>query len=196
MGYNDINEYEDFLSSISSEIKLSNAKKIVICGVGNDIRGDDAIGPYIVDNLAKKLEEDGITELEIEDRKLLMSSKNTGEQEFYLINCGERPENFISSIAKIEPDSLIIIDAANFSGDPGDLVIEDPKKIDDMALTTHRIPLPIMLKLVNEKCDVNISSVLIGVQPKSNVLGSNMTQKVKDVSDSLVFLMYKLFERW
>ncbi len=87
---------------------FSGKKRIVICGIGNDIRGgDDAFGVLVAERLKGGL------------------VKN---QDVLIINCGEVPENYTSKIAGFEPDLVVFVDAVDFKGEVGgEFIIADPE---------------------------------------------------------------------
>lgn len=84
-------------------------KKFLILGIGNELKGDDRAGPYIVSKL---------------------KTKNK-------INCGEVPENFIGKIKKINPEVIVIIDAVDFEAKTGEIVIDELKDFSEPTLSTH-----------------------------------------------------------
>ena len=46
---------DDDLENIKIQLKdfLKGASSLVILGIGNDIRGDDGLGPYIIEELSR-----------------------------------------------------------------------------------------------------------------------------------------------
>jgi len=79
----DTNELEDELQSW-----LSNARKVVVTGIGNPLRKDDFVGVEIVRNLREKV-----------------------SQLVYLVECETVPESFIGPITKFKPTHILLIDA-------------------------------------------------------------------------------------
>ena len=72
-------------------------KRIVICGIGNDIRGDDAFGVIVAERLKGMIEDPNVL----------------------IINCGEVPENYTGKIKDFEPDLVVFVDAVDFRGKSG-----------------------------------------------------------------------------
>jgi hydrogenase 3 maturation protease len=93
--------------------------KVVLVGVGNELRGDDGIGVYI----ARRLK-----------------GKN-------VINAGVAPENFIGKIKRMKPERIIIFDALDFGGKPGGVKIVDARKTGGLKVSTHSLPLSFFCKL-------------------------------------------------
>ncbi len=90
---------------------------MLILGVGNELRGDDAFGPLVVEKLR------GCT------RATLWS--------------GDTPENFIGKI-KEKVETLIIMDTTYLGKEPGAIEILDPDRIKKGG-NTHKIPLSLII---------------------------------------------------
>ena len=72
--------------------------RVVILGVGNEMRGDDGIGVFLAGKLEKEL----------------------GKPEGIMIIKTQVPENFITPIMEFRPGKIIILDSADFKGKPGE----------------------------------------------------------------------------
>lgn len=195
MSFKDTELQDDLINDIIDSVDLNNSEKLFICGLGNKIRGDDALGPYILENLIEKFKNDGGTEVDIKGQNAVKYITKD-DSRVYFLKCGDKPGNFISSIAEKGPDALIIIDATKFNSNPGDLVVEDPKKVDKVAMTTHRIPMHILVNLIEKGCEKQLNSVLIGIEPESNYLGEEMSSSVKQTSDYLISKLSDMILRW
>lgn len=110
--------------------------RFLFLGVGNSDRGDDAIGSIVVSNL------------ETENK----------------IDCGPVPENFTGRIRRLRPEVIIIIDAVDFGGEPGDTILTEAENARGVALSTHSMPLSLFCKMLPES-----RIYLLGIQPKSFV---------------------------
>ena len=66
----------------------NNSRKIIILGIGNESKGDDGVGPYII-------------------KRLKIFNKNPN---LVLIDAGVVPENYIQKIINFNPETIIIID--------------------------------------------------------------------------------------
>jgi|YNPNPStandDraft_1061719.scaffolds.fasta_scaffold02755_2 hydrogenase 3 maturation protease len=132
-------------------------KKTIILCVGNTDRGDDAAGSYIAKHLKPN------------DKR-------------YVINAGFTPESYTSTIKKIKPDTLIIIDAADMNLKPGDIRVIPLDKIKDTVnISTHNISLYLLVRYIKQYVD---KVLLIGVQPGK--LTGRMTKSVKENCDKLI----------
>jgi len=128
---------------------------LLLC-VGNKEGGDDSIGPYIADKLE--------------------STKHIS-----VIDCGTTPENYTSIVKKHKPKKLIIIDATDMNLSPGEIRIIPEEKIGSMHISTHGIPLSIIMNYLKEHTE---QILLIGIQPKT--IHGPMTEKVKKSGDKLI----------
>jgi len=127
--------------------------KVVFVGVGNELRGDDGVGVYI----AKKLKR----------RKT--------------VNAGVAPENFIGKIKKMKPERIVIFDALEFGGKPGEVRVVDARKTEGLKISTHSLPLSFFCKLFE-----GVEVYLIGIQPKSREFGSFMSEEVVRAAEKLL----------
>lgn len=71
--------------------------------IGNRFRSDDGVGPFIA-------------------RQIKKSKKNV-----IVINAEDKPENIIDRAIQLKPCKVIIIDAANFGGMPGEIRLIEKK---------------------------------------------------------------------
>ena len=108
---------------------------LVMC-IGNEMNGDDGIGPYIAENFPN-----------VED--------------FKVVNCEMVPENFVY-MAK-DADRVIIIDAVDMGLMAGEVRIIPPDKIKGYHFSTHSLPLSIITDYIKRYTK---DIILIGIQPK------------------------------
>ncbi|RLJ06690.1 MAG: hydrogenase maturation peptidase HycI [Candidatus Aenigmatarchaeota archaeon] len=131
-------------------------KKIVVCGIGNRFRGDDGVGPALIDMLKKEIKKDNVL----------------------LLSCESAPENFAGKIEKFCPEKIIIIDTVDFGKKPGTIGIVDVNKIKNQNLSTHKLSLDIFIKYLSEKIDFDL--IFIGVQPKNTDFSEEISKECKD----------------
>jgi hydrogenase 3 maturation protease len=119
--------------------------KILIIGVGNRMRADDAVGPMAID----RLQEAGN-----------LSSN------WLLIDSGEVPENALGLVDKEKPDRVLLIDACDWDAPAGDVRFfsaDELLKLPIRMLSTHGVPLSFWVKmtLVDHP---NLNIELLGIQ--------------------------------
>jgi hydrogenase 3 maturation protease len=143
---------------------LDGAKKVVVVGIGNELNGDDGFGVHA----AKKLGNSG---------KLISIQAHTV------------PENFITKIAAEKPSHVIFLDAAILDAAPGTLCLLETGDLARVATITHRIPLS---KIIERLVSIhNCSVFIIGLQPKSMEVGSDLSPDVQAAVDKLVGIFNK-----
>lgn len=88
---------------------------------------------------------------------------------YKVIFAEQNPENFIS-----QGNNVIIIDAVDFGGKPGDVKLFKKEEFDDFVLnSTHSIQLPMLNTLCNK-------IYLIGIQPKSINYGDTLSNELQN----------------
>jgi hydrogenase 3 maturation protease len=152
-------------------MKEGKRPSLVVLCIGNEERGDDAFGPYIAKKL-KRAQEKGIVEV---------------------IDCGMVPENYTDVIRRIGPTHVIIVDAVDFKGSPGDIILSFEPKFDEVSVSTHKPSLMLLTKYVQS--DVGSKIILLGVQPKSVDWGSSMSDEVLAASEVVVKALRSAIKR-
>jgi len=107
---------------------------------------------------------------------------------------GTAPENITGEIKKFAPTHLIIIDALDAGGSPGDIKLISPDEIGGASFGTHGLPLKMVTDYLSNflKCEM----IIIGIHPKAIAFGSGVSAEVessaKTVSDLIVKIMADL----
>jgi len=135
----------------------------LIITIGNNLRSDDGVGPFIAQNSSKL---------------------KTG---LVLLNAGEKPENIIDEAVEKKPSRVIIIDAANFGGTVGEVKVIDSEHIPNTTLSTHTFPLKVIAKLLETDCQAPVH--FLGIQPQSVELGENLSAEVKAAANEIINLI-------
>ena len=109
-------------------------------GIGNELKYDDGVGPFIISKL---------NELNLNDNILLINAQTV-------------PENFTGKIRKENPSHIILIDACLMGLNPGDYKIVDKEDFVNIGISTHSMSLSYFVKFLNQD---NI--LFIGIEPLS-----------------------------
>ena len=150
---------------------FGNAKRVVICGIGNDIRGDDAFGVLVAERLKELLDNPDVL----------------------VLNCGEVPENYTGKIANFNPDLVVLVDAVDFGGEVGEYIIADPEGTLGEAISTHGLPLKFVTQFM--KTMIEAEFVLIGCQPGSTGLFQEPSELIKKRAERLAELLAGILKR-
>ena len=164
-------EIENIFRDFSFE-KEENPRFAVL-GIGNDLKGDDGVGWYVVDKLSREFGKD-------ENLLLLKTSV---------------PENHVKEIADFAPKMLIIVDAADFGKRPGAIKIIKGYQIKESFVSTHTTPLTLFLRLYQADQPVKKPLTIIGIQKKSNEFGQPMSREVRKSGDIVAKIISKLYKK-
>lgn len=137
----------------------------MIVGIGQVLRGDDGVGPVICSRLRGRIGAD-------------------------LIDAGPAPENFIGTIARLEPDNLLVVDAVESGGSPGSIVVLRPYGLKTNSISTHSACLDLFLSLIARHVRGRI--LLIGIQPQQLGIGQPMSDAVRNAVEKLVEVLTTL----
>ena len=137
--------------------------RVAILGVGNELRGDDGIGPEVVRALQKTL---------------------AGRSNFFLADTGPAPENFTGALRRFAPDLIFLIDAAALYGEPGSIYWIDWGEASGFSASSHTLPLSILVEYLT--AELSCEAFLIGIQPEDTTLGAPLSKPVETAKDILV----------
>jgi hydrogenase 3 maturation protease len=126
--------------------------RVVVVGVGNALKADDAAGPVLAESLRRRF---------------------PGR----VFDAGQAPESFLGPIRRARPDTILLVDAADFGGRPGDVQLVSKDDIGGLALSTHAAPLSMFMALAAAETGATVR--LIAVQAKSTALGATMCGEVR-----------------
>jgi hydrogenase 3 maturation protease len=136
-----------------SDIRNRVRGKVAIVGMGNILRGDDGLGPKLIE--------------------LLRGEKINAS----LFDCGTAPENYAIPILSTSSETIIFIDAADIDLPPGEVRLMNTEEISKVSFSTHSPSPRLFIDLLKTgKDDLNI--FFISVQPKTTILGERLSQEV------------------
>ncbi len=145
---------------------LNDFKKLIVLGVGNELKSDDGVGPFIIKQLIDE---------NIENDKVL------------LINAETVPENFTGKIRKENPSHVIIIDACLMGCAPGEIKIVDKTDFADIGISTHSMSLSYFVKYLEMDTDFKI--IFVGIEPETMDWGTNPTPKVEKTAYEFIEML-------
>ena len=136
--------------------------KVVILCIGNAERGDDGAGPRL-------------------------ASMIKGKAPYEVIDAGIAPENWTGVITKLNPDTVIMVDAVDFEGKPGEMKIFKGEDIRSGKISTHDVSLKLLTEYFKESIKADI--YVLGIKPQSNRLGEGLSPCIKASLDSLIGML-------
>jgi hydrogenase 3 maturation protease len=169
-------------------------------GIGNELRGDDGLGPYIINRLKDKFNNNIInTNTNNIDNSNHYSNEIEGKYEeeyedknedIIFIDAGSAPENFTGEIKKKNPSHILIIDAAFMNTKPGTIKSVKKDEIANINVSTHSMSLSYLIKYLELDNEFNI--LFIGIEPLSIELKQGLSVEVLKSSDILKNIIFSI----
>ena len=126
--------------------------KVVILGVGNRLRNDDAIGSVLAERV-------------------------TGKVPYIIYDAGASPENYLGKIIKDKPDNVVIIDAVDFGAKPGEFNVIEGKDIETVNLfSTHNASISLTINYLQSNFKTDI--IILAIQPKDISFGDSLSPEI------------------
>jgi hydrogenase 3 maturation protease len=133
--------------------------KVVILGIGNTLRSDDGAGS-------------------------ILASRIKGKVPYTVYDAGANPENYLGKIIKDKPDSVVIIDAADFGAKPGEFNVIDAHDLATVNLfSTHNTSIILTINYLQNNFKPDIINLII--QPKTIIFGDNLSSEIAETLNKL-----------
>jgi hydrogenase 3 maturation protease len=161
------------------EQRCAGARRIAVLGVGSDLRGDDAAGLLV----ARQIERAAA-------KARAESAKPGRGPAFRVFHGGTTPENLTGEIRRWAPTHLVIVDAADFGGEPGAIRLIDPEDAGGVSFSTHSLPLSVLASYIQSQAPCEI--MLLGIQPASVEFGAPVSAKVRSAARKVSAFLRRL----
>ena len=141
--------------------QLANALQgnVVVMGMGNPCRGDDAAGSRVAQRLHRA-------------------------PAVHIIDAQDVPENYLRQIVRHRPDTIVLIDAVDLSSPPGSVALLEKNQTKDYWPSTHRVPMSLVVDYLERETHAPI--YLIAIQPLHTAflrsLSAEVAASVEDVA--------------
>jgi hydrogenase 3 maturation protease len=153
---------------------LRGKGRIVILGVGNPLKGDDAAGLLCAEALLKGL-------------------PAAARKRIRVLRTYDVPENYTGVIRKFKPARVVIIDAALAGLRPGEIFILEKEKIAIEEISSHKIPLMVLISYLEQSIGCKVT--VLGIQAHDLSFGAPVAPVIKtavrDVADFLIGVVGK-----
>jgi hydrogenase 3 maturation protease len=153
--------------SSSLETFLKDATRVVVIGMGNELRGDDAVGLEIV--------------------RLLKTHQS---QRLTVYEGHMTPEAFIAPACSLKPSHLLIVDAAELRQQPGTWRLLSRDEIQTRLFTTHYLPATAVADELSSRCGTKVA--FLGVQPKSREITFSRSPECMKAARDIAALLQRL----
>jgi hydrogenase 3 maturation protease len=143
-------------------LKAHLSGKVVILGIGNTLRQDDGIGSLIASRIKDKVP-------------------------YIVYDSGPTPENYLGKIIKDKPDSIVIIDAVDFGGTPGEFYEIEGTELETANIySTHNASLSLAINYLKNNLKADIIALII--QPQKIAFVDKLTPELEET--------LKILEHW
>lgn len=120
--------------------RLKGAKRVAVVGVGDELNVHDRLGMLA----AREVEG-----LHLPSVRVFLA--------------GTVPESVTGPIRRYKPDAILLLDAADMEARPGTVALVEPGEIRASLLSTHALPLSVVMDFLEKDTGAEVS--LIGIQP-------------------------------
>jgi len=158
------------LEKLDSFFEDEKNRKVALLGVGSPIRRDDAAGLIVIDELEKR------------DLKGVL-----------LVRSEASPELFLGTLEEYGPTHVIIVDAADLGIGPGEARVVTTSEVLGEAISTHRLPLTILIGYLEGS--LNVKTMLIGIQPKDMDFGMETSEEVRRGAERVAQDIYNVLTK-
>ncbi len=125
--------------------------RVCVVGIGNRLAGDDGAGSAVAEQLA-------------------------GRVAGCVIDAGIAPENHLEPVVRDAPDTVLLVDAVDFGGEPGSVRMLDARALAAGGLSTHATSLGMIHDYLSARSAAR--TVLVGIQPGQLRLGAALSEEV------------------
>ena len=94
-----------------------------------------------------------------------------------VVNGGEAPENYSGAVRAFAPSHVVLLDAVDHGLEPGTVFLADEASIAAGDMTSHHLPLKLMMRFLEESLPCRV--ILVGVQPKTLRPGRRLSGPVQ-----------------
>jgi hydrogenase 3 maturation protease len=140
--------------------------RVCVLGLGNRDRGDDAAGPLLVDRLR-------------------------GRVPAPCLDAGVAPENCLEQVVRERPDVVLLVDAADFGGMPGEVRLADPAEHRPGTLSTHAPSLDLVARYLRVRagCVVRVLAIQAAVTRPGRPLSEAVRATLEGLADRLAAVL-------
>ena len=143
---------DSLLDEIESRLR---GRSVVVVGIGNRLRGDDGVGPRVVERVAVAGPE-------------------------LVIDAGTTPENFLGPLIQRAPQVVLFVDAIEFGKAPGHFILSPVEDLAGRLSTTHAPSLQLVADIL---AAYGIECWVLGIQPARTTVGAALHPRVERAAE-------------
>lgn len=161
----------NLLRSLEPWAERSAPPRVAVMGVGNELKGDDALGLHLARALKPRVH---------------------ASERLLVVEAGLAPENFCGLLRRFKPDVIILVDAAHMGAAPGTVRALDLDSAARAGLSTHNPSFHMLVKYL--RAELGCEFVVLGVQvaqfsfeaPLSPLVEASVDALAQQLADMLV----------
>jgi len=162
-----VSDQTSFRDALSRRLGMVCKDKVVLVGVGNRLRGDDGLGPVLVDQLKTSLP--------------------------HCIDTGDTPEEYSGVIKRLHPSVIVFIDAVYGDAAPGEVCLLDIEEIARIRICIHKLALDILMDYLMQETGADV--FLIGIQPAKLTSSSDLSPEIDEAVRSCASMIRSVLIR-
>jgi hydrogenase 3 maturation protease len=125
---------------------------VVVLGTGNPMRGDDAAGSLVA-------------------REIVCPPGA------HAIDAEEVPEDYVSQVINLQPDTIVVIDSVDLGAAPGSVAFLDVDQLAQYWPSTHRMPIGLLMRFLEREAHARV--IGIGIQPEHTGFSQPLSEPVR-----------------
>jgi len=133
--------------------------RVCILGFGNRLWRDDGVGSRFAEALESCPDLDAV-------------------------DGGFVPENHLEAVVRTKPDAVLLVDAADFGGTPGQISLLQPEDTALSGVSTHSGSPQMLARYLETRCGARVG--LLGIQPGDTSEGDKLSEEVAAAMSELV----------
>ncbi|MFH1198938.1 MAG: hydrogenase 3 maturation endopeptidase HyCI, partial [Candidatus Omnitrophota bacterium] len=150
---------QSYVGFMLEHLKAHLTGKVIILGMGNPLRNDDAAGSLLAQRIKDKVP-------------------------FTVWDAGSSPENYLGRIIKENPDNLVIFDSADFGACAGEYRVFDAEEVKTTNFfTTHNSSLALVINYLQSQIKTDI--IILAIQPKAVIFGDKISPEMESALNKL-----------
>ncbi len=148
---------------------------VVVMGIGNPCRGDDAAGSMLAQRLSD----------------LWHGHPGHDVPGVRVIDAQDVPENYFRQVVGERPDTVVLIDSVDLKSAPGSVALLDKDQVEGYWPSTHRVPLSLLMDYLEWETHARI--FLIAIQPRQTAFMQPMSGEVHASVASIAGVLNDVF---
>lgn len=146
--------------------------RLAVLGIGNELNGDDSAGNWVARKLRDRL---------------------TDQPNLLVMDCGTIPENASGPLRRFEPQTILLVDAADLDETPGTIQFVELDQVRGFSASSHSLPLSVLAKFLVQEFQCAVA--LCCIQPQSLEFEAELSVPVKKAVNIFVLEFLSMIGR-